>query len=137
MMDERLRNLRKSMKKTVFTGLNFTESHKEQVKRRIASLNVKSEEEMIVAILHILSQEKTGFELTQSVRARGIQNFENHEGQLYMLLHRLEQKGYLQSQWKESEEKYYRVTNKGTRALALVDKKSSSSRSILKEIWEG
>jgi hypothetical protein len=137
MMDERLRNLKKSLNKTVFSDLTFTENHKDQIKSKMARINVKSEEEIIIAILHLLTHEKTGFELNKSIRARGIQNYENNEGQLYMVLHRLEQKGYLQTDWKETDEKYYRVTNKGNKLLSLADKKSMSTKSIFKEILEG
>lgn len=136
MMDERLINLKKSLNKTVFSDLTFTKNHKDQIKRKMARINVKSEE-IIIAILHLLTREKTGFELNKSIRARGIQNYENNEGQLYMVLHRLEQKGYLQSAWRENKEKHYRVTNKGTKLLDLADKKSTSTKSFLKEILEG
>jgi DNA-binding PadR family transcriptional regulator len=137
MIDDRLRNLKKSLNKTVFSDLTFTENHKDQIKSKLARINVKSEEEIIIAILHLLTHEKTGFELNKGIRARGIQDFENNEGQLYMVLHRLEQKGYLQTDWKETDEKYYRVTNKGNKLLALADKKSMSTKSIFKEILEG
>ncbi|MGM0903952.1 MAG: PadR family transcriptional regulator [Bacillota bacterium] len=137
MVDDRLRNLKRSIKRTVFSDLTFTEKHKEQIKSKITRMNVKTEEEIIVAVLHLLTQEKTGFELNKSIRARGIQNYENNEGNLYMFLHRLEQKGYLQSDWKENDEKYYSVTNKGTKLLSLADKKSTNAKTIFKEILEG
>jgi DNA-binding PadR family transcriptional regulator len=137
MIDDRLRNLKKSIKKSVFSDLTFTEEHKEQIKGKISVMNVKSEEEIIIAVLHLLSQEKTGFELNKMIRARGIQNYENNEGQLYMFLHRLEQKGYVETNWKEHEEKYYRITNKGNKLLSLAEKKSKSTISIFKEILEG
>jgi len=135
-MDERLRNLKRSMKKTMFSDLNFTEKHKNQVRDKIARLNIKSEEELVLDILHLLNQKQTGFELTQWMRARGIHNYENNEGQLYMLLHQLEQKGYLQTNWHE-DEKYYLVTNKGNKLLSLADKRRMSTKSIFKELWEG
>ncbi len=136
-MDNRLRNLKSSMKNTLFSDLRFTEKHKNEVKNTVARLNLKSEDELVIDILHLLVQERTGFELTQRMRARGINNFEKNEGQLYMLLHKLEQKGYLQTFWQGEEEKYYHVTNKGNKLLSLTEKKSSANKSIFKELWEG
>lgn len=134
-MDNMLRNLKSSMKKTVFSGLTFTENHKNQIKNKISKM--KSDEEIVLAILQLLTEERTGYELNQKIRARGIQNFENHEGQLYMFLHRLEHKGFVQSFWTENEEKYYSLSNKGCKLIKHADKKSTQTKSILKELLEG
>jgi len=44
-----------------------------------------------------------------------------NQGSLYPALHRLERKGYIDSEWAASENnrraRYYRITAKGTRAL--------------------
>lgn len=136
-MDDRLRNLKSSMKRTIFNGLAFSNDHKKQIKNKISNMNIKSEEEVLIAVLHLLIQEKTGFELNKSIQARGIHNFENNEGCLYMLLHRLEQAGYLRTDWKASDEKYYCLTDKGKKLLSAADKKRTNTRSVLKEIMEG
>lgn len=136
MMDNRLKRLKKSMKKTVFRDLTFTESDKNHIKAKLASMNVKSDEEITIDILQLLTTWKTGFDLTQNLQARGVGNFDHEEGQLYMYLHRLEQKAYLESHW-EVDEKMYRVTNKGRKLLRLVEKKQTNSKEILKEILEG
>jgi DNA-binding PadR family transcriptional regulator len=136
-MEDRLRNLKRSMKQTVFSGLTFTEVHKNKVKNKLSTLNLKSEADVVLAILQLLTQEKTGFELNQSIRARGIQNFENNEGKLYMFLHMLEQKGYLKTFWNEEGGKLYQVNNKGTKLLNQVDNQVKNTRSILKGILEG
>jgi len=136
-MEDRLRKLKKSMTETVFNGLTFTELHKNNVKNKAAKLNLKSDDELILVILQLLTQEKTGFRLNQNIRARGIENFDNNEGKLYMVLHRLEQKGYLQACWKEDDNKYYQVTDKGSKLLTLAEKKRMSTKAILKGILEG
>lgn len=136
-MDDRLRKLKRSMKRTIFNELIFTNDHKEGVKSKISSMKLLSDDEVLAAVLHLLIHEKTGFELTKSLRARGVQNFEDNEGYLYMLLHRLEQAQYLQTSWKECEEKYYSLTDKGKRLLSLSDRKQTRSLSILKHLMEG
>lgn len=136
-MEDRLRKLKKSMTETVFNGLTFTELHKNKVKNKAAKLNLKSDDELVLVILQLLTQEKTGFQLNQSIRARGIENFDHNEGKLYMVLHRLEQKGYLQACWEEADKKYYQVTDKGSKLLTLAEKKRMSTKSILKGILEG
>ena len=90
-----------------------------------------------IAVLHLLLHEKTGFELNKHLRARGIENFEDNEGYLYMLLHRLEHAHYLQTDWKENDEKYYTLTDKGKKLVSLSDKKRLKSLSVLKGLMEG
>jgi predicted transcriptional regulator len=137
MLNNRLRNLKGVMKKTVFQQIDFTEEDKMQVKNKIRSLNYKTEDEIIISLLQLLVHEKTGYELNKLIRARGIERFENHEGGLYMILHRLEQKGYLHSNWSNLGEKYYKISDKGSKLLNMADQKKFSLGSVLKGILEG
>lgn len=136
-MDDRLKKLKRSMKRTIFNELIFTNDQKEVVKSKISSMKLLSDDEVLAAVLHLLIHEKTGFELTKSLRARGVENFEDNEGYLYMLLHRLEQAQFLQTSWKEREEKYYSLTDKGKKLLSLSDRKQTRSLSVLKHLMEG
>lgn len=133
-MEDRLRNLKKTMKSTVFTDLEFTSEHKETIKGRIRKLTIKSEEDLLLAILQILSRERNGFEIQQAIRARGIQNFDSSEGSLYTLLHRLEHKGYADAVWKGDEAKYYRLADKGKRLLSAAERKQTNARLLFKEL---
>ena len=61
--------------------------------------------------------EKSGYELMQLLRGRGIQKFEGDEGSLYTLLHRLEQNRFIQSSWDHAGAKYYQLNDKGNKML--------------------
>ncbi|MGE8207491.1 PadR family transcriptional regulator [Heyndrickxia sp. NPDC080065] len=135
-MDDRLKNLRKSMEKTVFNQLEFTGQHRKKVREKIYK-QYESEEDIFFAVLQLLVSEKTGYELVQSIRGRGIQTFEDNEGFVYTVLHRLEQTGCLQSRWDEHEAKYYQLNNKGRRILQKEEKRLTKNRFILNELFEG
>ncbi|WP_462413578.1 PadR family transcriptional regulator [Neobacillus sp. Marseille-QA0830] len=136
-MDERLKNLKRALKNNVLHELDFTEDHKNNVRNQIKRLNQSSDESVLLAVLQLLVQQKTGFELSRLIRARGIERFEQEEGFLYMLLHRLEQKGYIQSSWAEGEIKFYQLNSKGKRLLGKVEGKEYRGQSILHELLEG
>jgi len=60
-----------------------------------------------------------------------LEAFQVHQGSLYPALHRLEDKGWLQAEWKESETgrqaKFYSLTRKGRKQMAAeVDSWSAS-----------
>ncbi|MGM9926153.1 MAG: PadR family transcriptional regulator [Bacillus sp. (in: firmicutes)] len=130
-MEERLKNLRQSFKKSAFKGLAFTEEHKAMVHREI------KQEEILKATLQLLSQERTGIEVLQALRARGVTNFENHEGFLYTLLHKLEHQQYIKSRWDEQEIKYYQIHDKGKKLLLQLNQKQTHSSSALKALLGG
>ncbi|MGG1674811.1 PadR family transcriptional regulator [Neobacillus sp. NRS-1170] len=135
-MENRLRNIKKVMDRTAFSELNFSEEHRKNILEKINRQD-ESEETILLAVMQLLAQDRTGFELTKLLRGRGIQKFEENEGFLYTLLHRLEQTGYLQSSWSlETEAKYYQLTDKGRKALRKAEKKQSKKQFVLKELLE-
>ena len=81
-MEDQLKGLRNSMEKTTFKQLEFTEQHRQQVYEKINKPN-ENEEDILLSVIQLLIQEKTGYELVQLLRARGIQKFEENEGLLY------------------------------------------------------
>jgi DNA-binding PadR family transcriptional regulator len=134
-MEDRLKNLKKAMDQGAFTQLNFTEKHRRNILGKI-NQPAENDEEILLAIMQLLVQEKTGFELTKQLRGRGIKKFEDNEGFLYALLHRLEQSGCIQSSWTEAEAKYYQVTDKGRKVLRKADKRQAKSQVAWKELFE-
>ncbi|MFC5587377.1 PadR family transcriptional regulator [Sporosarcina soli] len=124
-MDERLKRLRNSMDTTTFSQLNFTEQHRGKIREKISKENDR-EEDVLFAVMQLLVQEKTGFELVQLLCGRGLRTFEDNEGNLYALLHELEQEGCLHASWNESNVKYYQLSNKGRRRLRTAEKQSTS-----------
>ena len=62
-----------------------------------------------------------GYAIAQRILQISREAIEVQQGSLYPALHRLENKGYLQAEWKPSETgreaKYYRLTAKGRKQL--------------------
>src|SRR5271167_2405310 len=62
-----------------------------------------------------------GYAIAQRLKQISKEFFQVHQGSLYPALHRLEDKGWLQAEWKESETgreaKFYSLTKKGRKQL--------------------
>ncbi|KAB2454418.1 PadR family transcriptional regulator [Bacillus sp. CH126_4D] len=130
-MEDRLKGLRKSMENTTFKHLSFSDQHRKRVREKINASNEK-EEDISLAILQLLSNEKTGYELSQLLRGRGIRKFEGNEGFLYTVLHRLEQNRFIQSSWDHEGAKYYQLNDKGRKMLRKAEKNAKKVQFILK-----
>ena len=116
--------------------MNFSDKHQKAIRKKINQLEV-SDEEILLAVMQLLVQEKTGHELTSLLRGRGIQKFENNEGFLYTLLHRLEHSGCIETNWDESGAKYYWLKDKGRKLLNKAEQKRTKRRFVFKELLEG
>jgi len=73
-------------------------------------------------ILKVVALEPShGYAIAQGLRQISKDFFQVHQGSLYPALHRLEDRGWLQADWKESdtgrEAKYYSLTKKGRKQL--------------------
>lgn len=123
-MEEGLNKLRNAMKNTTFSQLDFSEQHINDIHQKIQKHEEK-EDDILLSVMQLLIHEKTGYEMVQHIRGRGIQKFEENEGFLYTFLHRLEQKGYLLSSWDKAERKLYRLNNKGIKLLKKAERNSS------------
>ncbi|MFJ7953546.1 PadR family transcriptional regulator [Lysinibacillus sp. NPDC096418] len=126
-----LNNLRKSMKKTTFKKLEFKDNHRQAVLEKIAQLS--EIEDVRLAVLQLLMQQKTGYELTQLLLARGMKGIERNEGALYALLHQLEQEGQVYAHWSDEGEKFYVLSKQGEKLL----KKPSSNKFARKILLQG
>ncbi|MED3830368.1 PadR family transcriptional regulator [Priestia megaterium] len=135
-MDKRLKNLRKTMDREVFAQLKFTESHKKSIREKIKQAT-HSDEEILIAIMQLLVQEKTGYQLVSLLQSRGILNFKENEGALYVILHRLELRSLLTSSWQEDGAKFYQLNKKGRKLLKKVEEQPLSNHLSFKEILEG
>ncbi|PES31263.1 PadR family transcriptional regulator [Bacillus cereus] len=130
-MEDQLKGLRKSMENTTFKHLSFFDQHRKRVREKINASNEK-EEDISLVILQLLSNEKTGYELSQLLRGRGIRKFEGNEGFLYTVLHRLEQNRFIQSSWDHAGAKYYQLNDKGRKMLRKAEKNATKVQFILK-----
>ncbi len=78
-----------------------------------------------LCLLALLAKEETyGFEILRELRERSNGFFDLKEGTLYPALRRLEERGFVESHWKEPgpgeggmPRKYYRLTSRGRTAL--------------------
>ncbi len=94
-----------------------------------------------LCLLALLAREqKYGFQVVKELRDLSDGFFDLKEGTLYPALRRLEERGFVQSHWVEPEaggipRKYYRITDKGRRALAealeVWDRMSAGTRRVL------
>ncbi|AQU74907.1 MULTISPECIES: PadR family transcriptional regulator [Priestia] len=135
-MDKRLKNLKKTMNREVFAQLKFTENHKKSIREKIKQ-ETHSDEEILIAIMQLLLQKKTGYQLISLLQSRGILNFKENEGSLYVILHRLELRSLLTSSWQEDGAKFYQLNKKGRKLLKKVEEQPLSNHLSFKEILEG
>jgi hypothetical protein len=135
-VEDRLKNLKKVMDKRAFADLNFSDQHKNAIRKKV-NQQEESDEDILLAVMQLLVLEKTGHELTGLLRGRGILKFENNEGFLYTLLHRLEQSGYIQTTWDDSGAKYYWLKDKGRKLLKKAEQKQTKRSLVFKELLEG
>jgi PadR family transcriptional regulator PadR len=91
-------------------------------------------------ILSILAGgEKYGYLIIQHVTEISSGTLEWSEGMLYPVLHRMETDGFIQSQWRISENgrkrKYYRLTDQGSAELEKDQKEWTIVHSLLSRLW--
>ncbi len=132
-------HLKNSMKKTVFKDFSFSDERKNAVKeaiqRKQSLVHLHSwKEETLIAVLEALQYEaKDGYEISTTLFQKHEYSFQNKEGQLYTLLHLLENKEILTSNWIK-ENKYYSLTVKGKRYLAAYKQGKCTHRYSLKAL---
>ena len=77
----------------------------------------------------LAKQQKYGFQIIKELRELSDGFFDLKEGTLYPALRRLEERGFVESHWVEPQtgipRKYYRITDRGRRALTEAT-----------EVWE-
>jgi DNA-binding PadR family transcriptional regulator len=91
-------------------------------------------------VLSLLSRgESYGYELIQRVKAVSGGEVEWTVGMLYPVLHRMEEEGVIQAEWKVSEtgrrRKYYRLTPSGRGALRAEQARWNSVNQTLQSLW--
>ncbi|WP_307258109.1 PadR family transcriptional regulator [Oikeobacillus pervagus] len=135
-MEDRLKNIKKSRVQERFPGLKFTDELRQRIIKTIQQ-EQERDEDIMLAILQLLVQKKTGYELLNHLRSRGVKKFEKNEGFLYPFLHSLENKGYIVGEWGENNEKSYFLSSKGRKLLSKVETKPSSFSMDIQEVIKG
>jgi DNA-binding PadR family transcriptional regulator len=96
----------------------------------------------IPVLMSVLANgESYGYAIIARVRALSGGELEWTEGMLYPVLHRLERKGWIKAEWRESEtgreRKYYRLTTAGRAALAAERAEWDRVHGTLQALWAG
>jgi len=140
-MSDSLVNLKRAMNKTVFNEFTFSDERKKAVKEKIRekhSLHHLNswEEKTIKTVLESIQREpKHGYDISTFLFQKQEKSFQSNEGELYTLLHLLENKEIITSKWIQ-EKKYYSLTTKGKKYLATYEIGSSERFNTLKNITE-
>lgn len=95
----------------------------------------------IPIILSILSRKESyGYEIIQKVKEISNSELEWGEGSLYPVLHKLEKKGYIISEWKVPDSgrkrKYYRVSEAGKEVLSQEKANWTLMNQIITKLWK-
>ncbi len=109
-MEERLKNLKKALDQTAFNKVEFSANHQQQIHKQLQVLPLKQ------TMLSMLTEVKSGVELTQMLHVRGFEQIVDNEGLIYSILHEAEQQGWLTARW-ENGVKYYQLTLLGKKQL--------------------
>ncbi|MBC2083802.1 PadR family transcriptional regulator [Listeria marthii] len=139
-MSDPFHNLKDSIKKD-FDGFSFSEERKNAVKAAIQKKQSHLElhnwkVETLKNILDSLQDEaKHGYEITTQLFQKNELSFKSNEGQLYILLHLLENKKIITSKWMK-DRKYYSLTSKGKKYVASYEHQGSKQQVSLKHLIE-
>lgn len=138
-MNDPFMNLKSSMKKSIFKDLSFSNERKSAVREAIRtnqqSQFVNWNSETIIAILESVQHEsKDGYHISIQLFQKNERTFQKNEGQLYTLLHLLENKEILTSNWM-NKKKCYSLNSKGKKYLAAY-KQDNSKQVSLKHLLE-
>lgn len=140
-MNDPFTNLKSSMKKSIFKDFSFSNERKNAVKESIRMRQSQSQFhswkiETIIAILESVQHEsKDGYNISTQLFQKNEHTFQKNEGQLYSLLHLLENKEILTSKW-INKKKYYSLNSKGEKYLATYKQDKSKQELSLKHLLE-
>jgi DNA-binding PadR family transcriptional regulator len=92
-------------------------------------------------ILSLLSRgESYGYALIQDVKRLSGEALQWTDGMLYPVLHRMEQEGLIQSQWRESDagrkRKYYSIKKQGRQTLDQQREQWKTVSTVLTRLWK-
>ena len=103
------------------TQYNATIMTEKLIQSQLDSLSLELRRGVVIlAVLSQLDEEQYGYSLVKLLAKKG---FEIDQGTLYPLLRRLEDKGFLQSEWRvegSRPRRYYRISPKGTQILTAL-----------------
>jgi PadR family transcriptional regulator, regulatory protein PadR len=97
-----------------------------------------SAEPLILSLL--VRGETYGYAIIQEIKKLSAEKIEWTDGMLYPVLHRMEDKGLIQSRWAEAENgrkrKYYSLKTNGKKALQKQREQWLTVHGTLAKLWE-
>ena len=93
-------------------------------------------------ILSILNQGETyGYEIIRKVALLSEAEIQWTDGMLYPVLHKLEKKGHIASEWRIAPEtsrrrKYYRITPQGKKQLQTEQQQWQKMNTLFSKLWQ-
>ena len=91
------------------------------------SIPVGTLDMLVLKTLTAAERELHGFEIAEAIARESRDVLRVEEGSLYPALHRMEEAGWITSQWKASDNnrraRYYRLTASGRRRLSEVERR--------------
>ncbi|WP_460012313.1 helix-turn-helix transcriptional regulator [Lysinibacillus sp. CTST325] len=120
----------KQAMKNQFKKVQFTETHKEAVRKGI------HEELSDQVLLPMLQTLRSGYEITQLLYTKNKEVVHLNEGMIYATLHRLEQQQLIVSEWHENEKRYV-LSRKGVKLLTKLNNETDklpAFEQLLKEV---
>lgn len=92
-------------------------------------------------ILTLLSEgESYGYALIQEVKRLSGDKIEWTDGMLYPVLHRMEEEGWIEARWGQSEtgrkRKYYSLKQEGKKALKAQREQWVTVSEVFKQLWK-
>ncbi|TYR74401.1 PadR family transcriptional regulator [Rossellomorea vietnamensis] len=139
-MSDPFQNIKNSIKKDL-EGFSFSEERKNVVKETIRKKQSHLDlhcwkVETLKNLLYALQNEaKQGYDISTGLFQKNELSFKSDEGELYILLHLLENKKIITSKWVE-DRKYYSLTAKGKKYAAALEPRGSKQRASLKSLLE-
>ncbi|RIW31381.1 PadR family transcriptional regulator [Bacillus salacetis] len=139
-MGDPFQNLKNSIKKD-FEGFSFSEERKNAVKETIRKkqshldLHSWKVETLKIILFSLQDEAKQGYDISTGLFQKNELSFKGDEGQLYTLLHLLENKKIITSKWVE-DRKYYSLTAKGKKYAAAREPRDSKQHASLQSLLE-
>ncbi|WP_161524652.1 PadR family transcriptional regulator [Alteribacter lacisalsi] len=140
-MKDPIQNVKSAMTNQVFKNLSFSKKRRQSVndaireKKQISGLASWPEDTLAALLNAVKDEAQDGYAISSILFRKQDRTFETKEGELYTLLHLLENKEILRSHWK-NDRKYYALTAKGKKYLAASADQSAVDRPVLRKLIE-
>lgn len=93
-----------------------------------------------IILLVLAKKESYGYEIIKNIKEASQGKLDFAEGTLYPILKKMESSGWIVSKWRTAENgrerKYYKISARGKKQLALEKKNWRSINQIIQSLWQ-